>query len=71
MYIYLPPAVWRWIGIVRIFCLCVHSVVICCFPLGVFRRPFPLLEKTVGSLGALRQPLDHSGLLRVAMEIDI
>ena len=43
-------ALWRWIGSLRIFCLCVYSFVVCWSHLNVFGAHFALLGATLGFL---------------------
>ena len=61
-YDYEPAAVWRWIGSLRVFSLCVYSFLICLFFLGVFGAHFALLGATLGFLlGALGAPWAPKG----------
>ena len=57
---YSSAAVWRWIGSLRLFCLCVYTFPICWFPLNVFGAHFVVLGATSGLLfepfGAPRAP---------------
>ena len=66
---YQSTAVWRWIGSLRIFCLCVYSFVICCAPLGVLRPPIPLLVSTLGSFWVPWAALGPFGAPWVAMDV--
>ena len=45
----LVGAIWRWIGSLRILCLCVYSFVICCSPLNVPGPHFAFLGMTLAS----------------------
>ena len=54
---------WRWIGSLRVFCLCVYSFLICWFPLGVFGDHFAVLGSSLGVLlAAFGAPWAPKGL---------
>ena len=64
VYKYYSAAVWRWIGSLRVFCLCVYSFVICWSHLVVFGTHFAILLSLGRLWASFWEPLGRLGLPR-------